>query len=233
MRLSSPSTDAISGPRWLLLLDPFGNVRSATARVVLRLTWRIALAAVSAAAITSAVLIAWRLTALLGLPQGDEPFDTADFRAPEIPVERDAFAVYPLATARFQPFNQADVYPRDSAPRVYWMNWLMASQDVRSWLIKNRPALDLWRQAADRTETSLGRPGDPDLVDAPRFFALLALAELQASRLETDGDVDGAWGWYRAYLRTMHHVQDYDPLHRAAHVQDGFPDVLDRVKTLG
>jgi hypothetical protein len=47
--------------------------------------------------------------------------------------------------------------------------------------------MDLWRQAADRPETSLRRPDERDLLlDGPPMNTLLVLADLEASRLELE-----------------------------------------------
>jgi len=203
----------------LVLLDPFAKVKAATARVILRLIWRIALLGLLASVIASLVLIALRLTALWGLPNASEPFDTAAFRAPEIPAERDMIALYPLAAARFKPFARHEwANPLKTAVRG---GWRTADNDIRSWLAENREALNLWRQAAERPEASLRRPDARDLLSGPPLtvFALLLLAQLEASRLEADGDMVGAWAWYRACLRMIRHIQDYDPLHLAADTQ--------------
>ena len=216
----------------VVLLDPFAQVRSGTTRVILRLMWRIVLLGVSGSVVTAAVLIAWRLTALLGLPRAKDSFDMAAFRAFEVPAERDAFDIYPVAAARFKRFANPDDWfgPLEAA---VGRGWQAAGKEAQSWLIENREALDLWRQAADRPETSLRIPGGRDLLSgstgAP-FTALFLLSQLEASRRETAGDPEGAWAWHRACLRMIRHAQDYDPLRRAADFQQLFSHVLNGVK---
>ena len=191
--------------------------------------WRIALLGVLTTVIASIVLISCRLTALWGLPDALEPFDLAASAAPEVPADRDALALYPLAAAHFQPLGQPD-WPGQLRKAVT-IGWPAAAEGVRSCLRRNRQMLDLWRQAADRTETTLRRPDDPDLLAEVPPYALFLLAQLEASRLETDGNLDEAWAWHRACLRMMRHIQDYDPLRRAADTQQSFfPVALAGVK---
>jgi len=208
----------------LVPLDPFARVKLATTRVILRLIWRIALLGLLASVATASVLIALRLTSLWGLPNTSEPFDTAAFRSPEFTTDRDMIALYPLAADRFKPFVDHEWFnPLWTAVQ---RGWQTADKDIQSWLAQNREALDLWRQAAERPETSLRRPDAPDLISGPDPSALLLLAQLEASRLEADGDMVGAWAWHRACLRMIRHIQDYDPLRRAAHLQWQFHPVV-------
>ena len=153
----------------------------------------------------------------------------AAFRAFEVPAERDAFGIYPAAAARFKRFASPDNWfgPLNGAVE---QGWQAASNDLKSWLLENREALDLWRQAAERPETSLRRPDGLDLASVATFTPLLLLAQLEASRRETKGKLDGAWAWHRACLRMIRHIQDYDPLRRAADFQQLVPSVLAGVK---
>jgi hypothetical protein len=185
-----------------------------------------------ASVVTSAGLTAWRLTALWGLPRAKEPFDTAAFQAPEVPAERDAFAIYPMAAARFKHLANHDDWFGQLTVAV-GQGWHAASEDIQSWLTENREALDVWRQAADRPDISLRQPDGSDLLSgstgAP-FVALFLLAQLEASRQETEGNLDRAWDWHLACLRMIRHVQNYDPLRRGADFRQLFPSVLAGVK---
>ena len=229
---SSPPRAVVSGRKLRFVLDPFGQVGSGTTRVLLRLMWRVGLLALLAAAMSAAVLMAWRLTSLWGLPRVSEPFDVAAFRMAQVPAERDAFALYPLFGARFQPIG-ADFWkhPVHGIVRRGLASWPQADANIQSWLVKNREALELWRQAADRPEASLRRPEERDLLEGSPWRAMFVLAQLEASRLETAGDIEGAWGWQCASLRMIRHIQDYDPLHHAADTErQVFPDVLANIR---
>ena len=80
--------------------------------------------------------------------------------------------------------------------------WTKVDPQVREWLAANRDALDLYRRAALR----------PDGIVSPAegwdtkyryldFGPFVLLALLEASRLEDQGDMEGAWSWYRTALR--------------------------------
>lgn len=229
MERSSRLAQVAAGRKNRCLWDPIGQEKSGTGFVVLRLLWRIALLGLLFAVATVAGLICGRLTSLWGLPDAPEPFDTTSFRHPDVPADRDAFAVFPLALKQFQPFSRAD-WP-GPLQTVVSRDWPRADRDVQSWLLRNRQTLDFWRQSADRPETTLRRPNEHDLLEGAAPFAIFLLAQLEASRLETDGDLDGAWAWHRACLRMIRHTQDYDPLRRAADTQQAwFPVVLKGVR---
>ena len=61
------------------------------------------------------------------------------------------------------------------------------------------------------------------------MFEVLAL--LEGSRLEEQGDMAGAWGWYRAVLRTIHHVGQHGTVERRAIAQGWHVDLQGRLKT--
>src|SRR5262249_24323343 len=86
--------------------------------------------------------------------------------------------------------------------------WSKAVPILRRWVEDNRDAMELYRQGSDRPD-ALGPYGSihlnsHDLVIALSTFKELAL--LEASRLEDEGDLAGAWTWYRAALRAAHHL---------------------------
>jgi hypothetical protein len=58
---------------------------------------------------------------------------------------------------------------------------------------------------------------------------LLLLALLEASRLEEQGDMTGAWGWYRSALRTIHHVGQYGTFYRRVLAQTWHKRLMDRL----
>src|SRR5262249_35887910 len=93
-------------------------------------------------------------------------------------------------------------------------DWRLAGPEVRAWVVENREALDLWRRGADRAGApDLPRRSWAPFVSArwrafdraePLTFARLAV--LEGTRLEEAGDLDGAWGLYRAVVRGGLHV---------------------------
>ena len=109
--------------------------------------------------------------------------------------------------------------------------WAKASPEIRRWAEANQEALALYRRGADR----------PDALDAPtrtlgeydRFQAVIPfqrLALLEASRLEDQGDMAGAWGWYRANLRTIHHVSSHGAPYRRMAAQAWHTELRNRLE---
>jgi hypothetical protein len=156
----------------------------------------------------------WWMTQLVGLPDIGDPFDVAAFRAQTVPDDRNAFVLYGQAAKQFKPLNSSDT---SAAPRVDLdAEWSTAGSAVRRWAEANRDAMALYRRAADRPDaldSSLtSSAGGHAEFQSVWLFQPLAL--LEASRLEVQGDMAGAWGWYRAYLRTIHHVGLRGAFHR-------------------
>jgi hypothetical protein len=87
-------------------------------------------------------------------------------------------------------------------------SWSESSLGLRRLVEDNRTALAIYCEAAERPES--GPIPSPDYLEVwmalPR---LRVLALLEASRLEERGDMAGAWGWYRADLRTIDHESQY------------------------
>ncbi len=174
----------------------------------------------------------WWETQLWGVPDIGEPFDAQAFRALTIPVERNAYVDYQEAWALFKPWSP----PSQSAQnRVDGRDhWSVASAEIRRWAEDNRAALAAFRRGSER----------PDALDAvPKFEGthvdtwgmqgplrmLETLAMLEGSRLEAQGDMEGAWGWYRAVLRMIGHVGMHGTVHRRSVAQRWHDELRDRL----
>jgi hypothetical protein len=149
----------------------------------------------------------WWVMQLVGLPDIGEPFDVEGFSSARIPDDQNAFVLYRQAAALLKPLKQADT---SKAPRVdVLLGWSKAAPEVRRWVEENGGVLALYRQASERPDTL-----DPPMASQPeRYWDLHSfldwfqeLALLEASRREAHGDMAGAWDWYRAVLRTIHHI---------------------------
>ncbi len=149
----------------------------------------------------------WWNVQLAGLPDIGDPFDVAEFRAMTIPDERNAYVLYRRAAERFRPVrvsngsggSQVNVNAR----------WSEATPLLRKYAEDNREALELFRQGSERPdalEPPRASNPDPDakLIEAMKWLQRLSL--LEASRLEDQGDMAGAWTWYCAALRVTHHT---------------------------
>jgi len=142
----------------------------------------------------------WWATQLWGLPDIGDPFDVAAFQAVRVPDERNAFLEYREAAMMLRAVG------RNPSRDTYAREWSKAGQPWRDYLARVRPALDLWRAGTEKPDYLYEHPEGlnfsttfPVIQQLPR---LAQLAVLEGSRLEESGDVAGAWGWYRAALRS-------------------------------
>ena len=134
------------------------------------------------------VLEIYRGAGMIGLPDVGDPFDVEAFRAFRVDPDQDSFVLFRKAQERLtrMPFV-------DGKAGLIW-SWSKTTPKRRDWVNANRPVLELFLTAADR----------PDGIPNPTFdrnspsnnpylgeFAWLAL--LEASRLEEQGDMTGAW----------------------------------------
>jgi len=147
------------------------------------------------------VFLWWRHP-LRGLPDVGDPPGITELYALSIPEKENAYTYYRRASAQFVQ------RPRDMM--TVPTDWASAGNRTRQWLLDNRPALDLWRKGAARSEALYYNPTKihaETLLPAVQDLRELArLALLEASRLAEEGDMAGAWEWYRAVLRCSRHV---------------------------
>ena len=150
----------------------------------------------------------YRATRLTGLPDCGHPFDVEAFGTQEVPDEENAFVEYRKAEKLFKklPFNNDDYVSLDKALEEGWSE---ATANVRQWVTDNRACLEVWRRGTEKPDALYLQPKDVKfdtefpLFDVARDNARLAC--LEGSRLEEAGDLDAAWGWYRATLRSSRH----------------------------
>ena len=91
----------------------------------------------------------------------------------------------------------------------------------------------MYRRGADRPDaldsTVTSSVGGYVEFDALRPLQRLAL--LEASRLEEQGDMAGAWGCYRTYLRTIQHVGLHGRYYRRRFAQTWHDELRNRLTT--
>ena len=144
----------------------------------------------------STAFATWWTTTLSGLPDVGDPFDVAAFCRP-IPDEANAYSFYRRAVAALPPGDP-----------VTLGGWSAASPAERGLLGRSRAALALWREGTERPDAL---DLDPAKVTLDRYEPLMQvrnlgrLALLEGGRLEEAGDLTGAFGWYRALLRSSRH----------------------------
>ena len=172
----------------------------------------------------------WWSGQLIGLPEIGDPFDAAAFRSRAIPDEQNAFVLYQQAAARVKPFREYVKTPRTSVE--LFARWSKADADLRRLLAENREALAVYRQGTERPDAldpAIGTGPDNDETLPGFSFRLMAL--LEASRLEDQGDMAGAWGWYRALVRNIHHLGMHSSVHRRNAIQYWLGRVRERLAT--
>jgi hypothetical protein len=150
------------------------------------------------------VLEAWRGARMIGLPDIGDPFDVAKFRAFRVPEVQDAFVLLRQAQEKLlSPMPYIPVALRGAGAD----RWSTADRDLREWVNKNRDVLEMFRDAAERPDGILHRRFDR--FDEQYFLHLAEfkrLALVEGSRLDEQGDMAGAWSWYRALFRIRLHV---------------------------
>ena len=168
----------------------------------------------------------WWAVQLVGLPDIGEPFDVQAFRSFTIPDDRNAFVLYRQAAVLLKPLKPPD--PSKNRRVDFLAGWSKAAPEVRRWVEENREAMALYRQGSERPDAL-----DPSMASDPHAYAgmgsslasFLPMALLEASRREETGDMAGAWDWYRAVLRTIHHLRRHGPLVRRLSAQRWHTDL--------
>jgi hypothetical protein len=189
MTMATSSTLSRSFPTLKYVVAPFRWV-TRTRR------WRWTTALVLLAILAAPVV--WWATQLLGLPDVGDQLGLEPSRSIAVPEDRDAVVLYRRAEERYWagPSLRLDLESLDT--------WSKAPPKLRRLVEENGEALALYREAAERPDES---PSPDRSHKGSSMFHWLAL--LEASRLQEQGDMAGAWGWYRAVLRTIHHESAY------------------------
>src|SRR5262245_59701696 len=143
---------------------------------------------------------------LAGLPDVAEPFDLQEFGLIAVPPAENAFELYSRASHKLTLLSA----PLDeSYATAVKVGWQAATPELRDWLERNREALALYRVGSARGEAVYYQPAEMSITTllpvTQKLRDLAKLARLEAVRLESEGDVASAWGWYRVLLRSSRH----------------------------
>ncbi len=153
---------------------------------------------------------AWWALQLWGLPDIGDPFDVASFLSVRVADDRNAFIDYSYAASLHKGINrkfQANntVYNLLDVP----VDWAHANPTWRDYLAQSTETLRLWRLGAEKPEALYDHPGSlsfrTSLELSQELRSMSRLAVVEGMRLEAEGDVAAAWGWYRAVLRSSRH----------------------------
>ena len=177
---------------------------------------RLGLLVLYAVVIAVAGTLLWWGRSLRDLPDIGDPFAAEAYRARTVAEGDDAFPLYREAGARLRRLQNKESEMVMAAFRPSGSSspsgpWTLAGPEARAWAEANREGLLLWRRATNRPGLRVPEPGEAidsrvyeAIIPAIREFSLLAM--LEANRLENQGDMAGAWGWYRAVLRAHRHA---------------------------
>lgn len=142
-----------------------------------------------------------RQLCLWNFPDIGDPFDVAAFMASDQGRTGDANMYYLRALDRLD--RSLDQVPTFEIQAMRRRGWTAPDPGVSAWVERNREALGLWKKGAE-----CSKPG-PDIIPpsaSMRLHVLTLLAIVEAARLRTLGDLDGAWEFYRAILRNQQHT---------------------------
>jgi hypothetical protein len=135
----------------------------------------------------------WWATSLRSLPDIGPPFDLNAESTRPVPASEDAFIEYRAAVSKLVGGRMTSLLGR-------FPGWSQLVQAERDWFFANAPAIDLW---LDGTAKSRAATSQADVIQGMPTFNLLA--RIAGSRMESEGEPDEAWYWYRAGLRASRH----------------------------
>ena len=189
-----------SAPR----LNPSTRLRRWAARRTRQLL-RVCLAVSTLLVLVASVVLIGRQLCLFNLPDVGDPFNVATEFAAAVPDDRNAFIPLRTARAKLRPWPDVPRAVYFAGPAVGWTN---VDPRIRAWAEANRGPLHLFRQAAERPDGWAHPAGDEKAFGYNwlNLDSFLWLALLEGSRLEEQGDMPGAWAWYRAVLGMHVHV---------------------------
>jgi hypothetical protein len=170
---------------------------------------RVALLGAYGLVVATVGLVVCRQGSLRGLPDIGDPFDVAGFVGRNEFGYDDSFEAYARALEVLDDRELIALSQDIQAARK--ADWAVVSPALRSWLDRNREAMKHWQEGAERSSGTPPWIGAEDFRDGidqvDRLASFNFLALLEAARLEGEGDMAGAWTWYRALMRSGLHLQ--------------------------
>jgi hypothetical protein len=160
------------------------------------------------AVLSTVGVLGWRGLSLWRLPDVGEPFDVERFGTVRVADSDNALPLYLEAQKRIKPLDA----PQKALDSKAWKvdDWAGLDPELKRWVVESRPAIEPWLRAAERADALQVQPGEmrvTSILDATQKIRELAqLAIREGSRLEHDGDLEGAWRIYRAILRSSRHA---------------------------
>jgi hypothetical protein len=149
----------------------------------------------------------YRDVQLSAIPDIGAPFDVEAFCKLSLPEEENAAADYLRAARMYvsRPPGDPDKHTDHMLSR-----WETAPPEFRQWVLDNRAAIGVWRQAARKPNavfvrlTDVGCYTSFDHLESLRNLG--RVASLEASRLRAENDMHGAWQTYADMLRSSRNI---------------------------
>ena len=154
-------------------------------------------------------VLGWRWMQLWNLPDIGEPFDVAAFEKVVVPDKDNAMIAYGEAS-KLLISSGSSRYAVTSQKVWSVLDWDAADPEVRRWVDDNRPAMEIWLNATRLPDAMKDRAEQENGIRAGQLLHDLAefgnLAILESSKLREAGDLEGAWRYLEAVLRTSRHA---------------------------
>ncbi len=148
----------------------------------------------------------FRASQVAGLGGIGEPFDIEKRGRIEVAAADNAYIDYIAAAKLKSSLPGSEDAALDDALKH---DWERASPGVRAWVEANRPAMAVWKAGTAKPDAVLVQPVDMEIdtllepISDLRDFG--RLAQLETSRLESEGRPDEAREWHRALFRSSRH----------------------------
>ena len=176
----------------------------------LKRPWRIRrtlIAIVAVLAILSLPFISRRFV-LRDLPDVGDPFDVAKYGHIKLADDDNAIEEYSIASTMLTGAGGNQAY--DELTAVTKDDWSKAGTVLKTWLSTNKAALDIWRKGTEKPDSLYYQPNvytfSTILPVIQKLREVVRLATAQGAKLESEGKMDEAYGWYRAILRSSRHL---------------------------
>jgi hypothetical protein len=144
-------------------------------------------------------IVTWQLTSISGLPDIGHPFDIEQFSKENIPDHQNAFTYYEQASHKYEDYLYG-VIP------AYWSN---PPPEILQWIEANRESLTFWKKGTDQALALNVLPSELDFSVELEVLRpvrrLFQLACLLGAKCEYEENLEEAWEWYRAALRSSRH----------------------------
>ncbi|MEX0725639.1 MAG: hypothetical protein WD065_05190 [Planctomycetaceae bacterium] len=196
-----------------LITDLEAHAEGRKPLVIRLLQWKVVIPVMILLMLLVAPLL-YRSYLLNGIPAIGDPFDVEAFGTVNLPDVENAKIDYEAAMAAMVPLPAiAGVDVAAQLDDALTNGWEHAGPTIRTWLDDNRPAMEQWKLGTEKPDFLYVQPKELSintllpLIQELRTFA--RLAQLETSRLLSEGKPAEAWVWARATYRCSRHLGRY------------------------